>query len=240
MSNLVKGIISFPQVFEPRAAVQGSEPRFSVQVLLEPGDPQIQQIQQQIEQAKADTWPSGAPGNLRTPLQPYDDKYAGKNYYDPQFSGWYVLTCNAKQNDPPAVVNEQRQPIIDRGEVFSGVVAQVAHGIAGYNQGAQGIGGFLNGLLVTNQEPPKGRLDGKPSVDQMFAQAPASTAQAQAEAPVAPPAAPAAPPAAPSGPVMTDKAQFTHEQYKQAGWTDQQLIDHGLLQPPQAAPSFSG
>lgn len=226
MSNVVKGVLSFPQLFEPRAAVQGSEPRFSVQVFLRPDDPQIAQVKQQIEKAAANTWPSGSPPNIRYPLQAYDEKYGHKDYYDPKLSGWWVLTCNAKQNDPPAVVNEQRQSVIDRGDVYPGCVAHVAYNVSAYNNAQQGVGAFLNGVMVTKEDPPLGRLDGKASVEQMFSQTTAA----------APP--PAAPPS--SGPKVTAKAEFTYEKYRGAGWTDTQLLEHGLIEPPAAAPSFGG
>lgn len=46
-------------------------------------------------------------------------------------------------------------------------------------------------------------------------------------------AAPAAPaPAAPAGPVMTPAAGgVTYEAYRAAGWTDEQLVQHGMMQP---------
>jgi hypothetical protein len=41
---------------------------------------------------------------------------------------------------------------------------------------------------------------------------------------------------------MTAKAEYTYDQYKTSGWSDQQLIDNGLMEPagpaaPPAAPS---
>jgi hypothetical protein len=58
------------------------------------------------------------------------------------------------------------------------------------------------------------------------------------------PAAPATPPpAAPSAPKyqMTDKANgLTREQYHAAGWSDEQLVQHGIMLPPGGvAPSFA-
>ena len=45
------------------------------------------------------------------------------------------------------------------------------------------------------------------------------------------------PPAAPAGPVMTPKAAGqTREQYHAAGWTDAQLIEHGMMEAAPAAP----
>jgi hypothetical protein len=48
-------------------------------------------------------------------------------------------------------------------------------------------------------------------------------------APPAPAPAPPAPPAAPAAPQMTAKAQYTYDQYKASGWTDDTLRAHGLM-----------
>ena len=93
--------------------------------------------------------------------------------------------------------------------------------------------------MLTDEEPPMGRFDGKPSVDQMFAGvgSPAPTASAPAPTPAAPPVPP--PPTPNSAPtlVMTEKANgVTLEQYLATpGWTEELLIEQGLA----IRPSFS-
>lgn len=56
-------------------------------------------------------------------------------------------------------------------------------------------------------------------------------------APAAPgtPAPPTPAPPPPAGPVMTAAATATYEQYRATGWTDEQLIQNGLMQAPAAA-----
>jgi len=233
----IKGILSFPAVFTPKLAKGASEEKYSCTVLLAPGDPQIAAIQAEVDAAKANSFPSGYNGADEC-FGPYDTKYAGKDYYDPRFTGWYVFSCSAKADDRPAVVDVNRQPVIDPSKVFSGQVVYVSAGISGYTKGKGGIGGWLNGVMLTDEEPTMGRLDGKPSVDQMFASAPGGSAP-QAAAPSAPvPPAPNAPQAE-AALVMTDKANgVTLEQYLATpGWTEQMLIDQGLATRPVAAPA---
>lgn len=251
MSHLVKGILSFPTIFTPKVPQAGGDAKFSVAVLLAPNDPQVAALRQVQATAGQNQWPSGVPANADYCLQPYDVKYNGKAYYDQRFTGWWVLSLTAKAEDRPAVVNEARQPIIDPAAVFSGCVAWVSFGMSAYTKGTGGVGGWLNGVMLTSEEPPMGRLDGKPSVDQMFAgagapayQAPAAPAYAApvAPAPVAPaPVAPApvapAPAPAPAR-QMTAAAATTYEEYKKAGWSDELLIQHGLMLPPTVTPSF--
>ena len=262
MSTVIKGILSFPKLFKAESNSPAMAPRFGVVVLLEPNDPQVAQIQQAIHTAKLNHWPNGQFPAVRECLVPYDEAFAGKDYYDSQFSGWWTLSANTAADNPPAVVGMDRQPLMDATKVFSGCVAYVNVGIAVYTTGSVGVGAFLNGVMVTDEEPPRGRLDGKPSVDQMFsgvqghmpapapapapAAAPVAPAPAPSPAPAAPapapapaPAAPAPAPApAPAGRQMTAAATATYEAYKAAGWSDEALIQNGLMLPPAATPSF--
>lgn len=244
----IKGILSFPAIFTPKAAQGSDEAKYSCTVLIAPNDPQIAALQAEVDAAKANSFPSGYNGANEC-FGPYDTKYAGKDYYDPRFSGWYVFSCSAKADDRPAVVDVNRQPVVDPAAIFSGCVAYVNAGISGYTKGRGGIGGWLNGVMLTDEEPTMGRLDGKPSVDQMFANVggaapvppvPSAPTHPAPSAPV-PPVPPAPPvPAAPVAPValqMTAAANgVTYEQYMATpGWTDQMLLDQGLAIKPSFA-----
>lgn len=235
----LKGVLSFPAVFTPKVAKGADEPKYSATLLLPPNDPQLPALQAEVEAAKKNAFPSGYTG-ADCCLTPYDTKYAGKDYYDARFTGWWVFSCSAKADDRPAVVDANRQPVIDPGAVYSGMVVYISAGISGYTKGRGGIGGWLNGVMLTDEEPPMGRLDSKPTVDQMFAgvtSTPAAPATAPAPAPVPPaPPVPAAP--APAAPLqMTAAANgVTYEQYMATpGWTDELLIAQGLA----IRPSFS-
>ena len=236
MSHLIKGIASFPAVFTPKIPKGSTEPKFSIAVLIAPGDPQIAVLQAAVEAAKAESFPSGYNGTDEC-FGPYDTMFAGKDYYDPKFSGYWVFKCSAKADDRPAVVDENQVRIIDPGAVFPGCVVYVSAGISGYTKGKGGIGGWLNGVMVTAEEPPMGRLDSKPTVDQMFAGVDASAAPvaATAQAPVAAVAPPPAAPAPAPTLVMKDPNGPTYESYQEAGWSDQQLIDAGHAIKPSFA-----
>lgn len=254
----IKGILSFPTLFIPKVAKGADLPKYSCSILLPPTDPQIPALQAEVEAAKLNSFPSGYTGQDEC-LTAYDIKYAGKDYYDPRFTGWWALSCTAKVEDKPAVVDMSHQPILDPGAVYSGMVGYVHLGISGYTKGKGGIGGWLNGVMVTAEEPPMGRLDGKPSVEQMFANVgapvqpqlgvhnvpapaavpPVATPPPAVVAPPTPPVPPAAPPVA-AGHVMTAKAAGqTYEASIALGWTDENLIAHGMMLPPGGVqPSF--
>ena len=255
---LIKGILSFPTLFTPKIARGATEPKYSTTVLLPPNDPQVQQIQAEVDTAKLNGFPSGYTGADEC-FGPYDVKYAGKDYYDPRFSGWYVFSCTAKADDRPSVVDLNFNDIIDPGAVYSGMVAYVNANISAYTKGKGGIGGWLNGVMITNEEPPMGRLDNKPTTEQMFAAVPGAGNGAPVQQPMAPPAQgvtppgmpPSAPamspptppvppaPTAPAAPVqlqMTAAANgATYDQMIAAGWTDDQLIAQGMAIKPSFA-----
>ncbi|AUR82098.1 protein of unknown function DUF2815 [Vibrio phage 1.021.C._10N.222.51.F9] len=235
----IKGILSFPALFQAKVAKGATDAKFGCTVLLAPGDPQIAMLQAEVEAAKANSFPSGYTGADEC-FGPYDTKYAGKEYYDPRFSGWYVFSCSAKEDDRPAVVDMSRMPVVDPAKVYSGMVAYVSAGISGYTKGKGGIGGWLNGVMITDEEAPMGRLDGKPSVDQMFAQVPGGDG-APAPTPAAPVPVPNAAPQ-PAKLQMTAKANgVTLEAYLATpGWTEEMLIEQGLAErvaPQPAAPA---
>ncbi len=242
---LVKGILSFPTLFTPKVAKGATDAKFGASVLIAPNDPQIAVIQAEVDQAKANGFPSGYTGQDEC-FGPYDVKYAGKDYYDPRFAGWYVFSCSAKAEDRPAVVDMNYTQIIDPAAVYSGMVGYINAGISAYIKGKGGIGGWLNGVMITAEDPPMGRLDGKPTVDQMFVGVNGGTVAPAAAAPgVALPApnavpAPATPPPSVPAPapqlVMTAKANgATYDAMIAAGWTDDMMIQQGMV----IAPSFT-
>jgi hypothetical protein len=238
---LVKGILSFPTLFTPKMAKGATEAKYSVTVLIPPGDPQIAVLNTEVEAAKLNGCPSGYNGADEC-FKPYDEKYAGKEYYDPKFSGWYAFSCTAKADDKPPVVDMAHNPIINPGDVFSGMVAYVSAGIGYYDKGKTGIGGWLNGVMITGEEPPMGRLDGKPSVEAMFSGVAGNAVPTASPAPAPAPTPPTPPAPAPApGRVMTPKAGvFTYEQLLAAGHTDESLIREGYMLPPNGVnPSFA-
>lgn len=236
----VKGILSFPHLFQARqtkdAAGNGSgDPKFSTSILIAPNDPQIAMIRGVVDQAIRDTFPSGMGSKADVCFLAYDEKFNGKDYYDPRFAGYWVLYASAKETDRPAVVTQTMQKVVDPAKVHSGVVGWVSVSIGGYTKGTGGVGCWMNGVMLSDEEPPFGRLDNKPSVEQMFAKVLIGpTAQSSVKTPPAPPGPPAAP--APVLRKMTAIAETTYEAYIAAGWSDSLLIQHGLMESPTGQP----
>ena len=225
---LIKGILSFSSIFTATVPKAGGDPKFTAMIIMPGNDPQVPGLLAEVNAAKLNTFPSGVPGNANICFDLYENKVTpDKNYYDPRLVGWYAFTCSAKANDKPAVVDMVHTPIIDPSQVYSGMNVFVSAGISGYVKGTGGIGGWLNGVMSTGEMGQFGRLDGKPSVEQMFAAAGAAPAAAPAPAPAAAPAALQMTAAA---------AGVTYEQYMATpGWTDEMLIAQGLAIKPSFA-----
>lgn len=238
MSHTFKGILSFPVLTQNalnNKRVRDPDAKYGLMLMFAPGDAQITTLSNLVNTIAQDKFPNGFPSSGSKCFGKYSDKIpADKTYYDARFAEYYVLTtsvCNMDDFSPSKnIIDQNRQPVLDPSDIFAGAVVYVNVGIGGFIKGKGGVGAWLNAVMLTNEEPPLGRLDSKPTVDQMFADVPVTSA--------APPAAPApaAPPAAPAPVVefiMTEKAQgATKEQFIAQGWTEDALLEHGYMMKP--------
>lgn len=236
MQFKVKGILSYPHLFTPRSVNPGDDPKFSASILVRKDDPQVQQIQQIIDTDKANGWPNGFPANGRQFMKDGAVQHPDR----PEMHSYMIISANAKADSKPHTVDMQMNPVMNQADAYAGAVVWAALNSFVYNQPVnKGVGCGLNGIMLTGEEGELGRLDGKPTVEGMFG----DVAQGGGGAPQAPAAPATPPPAAPSAPKyqMTDKANgLTREQYHAAGWSDEQLVQHGIMLPPGGvAPSFA-
>jgi hypothetical protein len=230
MQFKVKGILSYPHLFTPRSVNPGDDPKFSASILVRKDDPQVQQIQQVIDTDKANGWPNGFPANGKQFMKDGAVQYPDR----PEMHSYMIISANSKADSNPRTVDMQMNPVMNQADAYAGAVVWAALNSFVYNQPVnKGVGCGLNGIMLTGEEGELGRLDGKPTVEGMFG----DVAQGGGGAPQAPAAA------APSAPKyqMTDKANgLTREQYHEAGWSDEQLVQHGIMLPPGGvAPSFA-
>jgi len=239
----VKGILLHPHLFRPRAIQAGDEPKYSVSLLIPKNDPQCAVIAAEIQAAKQNGFPSGFPGNGKVCWKDCAVQWPDR----PNLAGYMCLSMTSKADKRPYVVDTNITPVMDPSQVYQGAEAWVAVNIASYSLPmAKGIGGYVNGVMLTGNEGALGRLDNSQTAEQMFAGVAGNTAAPQPNAPTygapgqpsypTPPAPPAAP--APSAAyVMTPKAGgFSREQLIEKGWTDENLIKHGMMLPPNGAP----
>ena len=216
----IKGILSYPHLFQARSVQPGDDPKFSVTVLLKKGDPQIATVQAVIDACKLNGFPAGFPATGKVFMKDGDE--TGKH------PGYMMVQANCRADQRPIVVDSNLQPVTDPSQVYAGAIAWASLNTSNYNMPVnKGVGCYINGVMVTGEEGELGRIDGRPTVDGMFGDLDAP--------PPAPPQAP--PPAPPQTPApayqMTEAANgVTRDAYIAAGWTDEQLILNGMMSDP--------
>ena len=160
---------SYANVWEPKS-INGGTPKYSVSLIIPKSDKvTIQKIKAAI-QAAYEEGENKLKGNgksvpslsvLKTPLRDGDlerpDDEAYKNAY----------FVNANSATAPGIVDADRQQIIDRSEVYSGVYGRASINFYAFNSnGNKGIACGLNNLQKIRDGEP---LDGKASAESDFA-----------------------------------------------------------------------
>lgn len=245
----VKGILSYPSLFNARQIGGEGEPKYSVVLLISKNDPQLAQVQAVIEQEKANGFPSGFPPTGKSCLK--DGATDPTFSQDPRMHNYMCVTMT--NTDKPQIVDANLQPVMDPAQVYAGCEAWVSFGLQAYNkQVNKGVGAYVNGVMITGVEGELGRIDGRPTAEQMFGDVAGGAPAPQAAAPMSPPTqaapapapvaaapAPVPPPAAPAAPApvtglqMTAAAQgATYESMIAAGWTDETLLAQGMAIKP--------
>ena len=146
MSRITTGKVrfSFVHVFQPYAAVDGAEPRYSVTILIPKNDKAtFDAIKKAMEATLADAVSSvfggQRPANPALPLYDGDGLRPNGEEFGPECKGHYVMTAASKQ--PPEVVDASCQPIISESEVYSGCYGRISLNFFAYNKaGRKGIG----------------------------------------------------------------------------------------------------
>ncbi|MCD8157856.1 MAG: DUF2815 family protein [Clostridiales bacterium] len=150
---------SYANVWEPKS-INGSTPKYSVSLIIPKADTiTVEKIKNAIKAAYDDGQPK-LKGNgksvpalsvLKTPLRdgdlerPDDDAY--KNSY----------FINANSTTAPGIVDADRQPVIDRSEVYSDVYGRASINFYAYNaNGNKGIACGLNNLQKIRDGEPLG------------------------------------------------------------------------------------
>ena len=161
---------SYANVWQPKAIEEGAKPKYSVSLIIPKSDTAtIEKIKAAI-QAAYEEGQSKLKGNgksvpalstLKTPLRDGDlerpDDEAYKNSY----------FINANSGTAPGIVDADRQPILDRSEMYSGVKGRASINLYAYNvNGNRGIACGLNNLQKISDGTP---LGGKSRAEDDFA-----------------------------------------------------------------------
>ena len=166
-TKVVTGVVrlSYANVWEP-ASINGSKPKYSVSLIIPKDDKAtVDAINRAVENAIKDgaaKFGGKIPprGSLKLPLRDGDAERD-----DEAYKGSYFV--NANSTTAPQIVDRQVQPILDRGEIYSGCYARVSVNFYAFNSnGNRGIAcGLGNIQKIRDGEP----LGGKTSAADDFA-----------------------------------------------------------------------
>jgi hypothetical protein len=160
---------SYANVWEAKS-INGSTPKFSVSLIIPKTDTKTVE---KIKKAIAAAYKEGEgklKGNgktvpplsaLKTPLRDGDSERPD----DEAYAGSYFV--NANSGTAPGIVDSNRDPIIDRSEVYSGVYGRASINFYAFNSnGNRGIACGLNNLQKVRDGEP---LGGKSRAEDDFA-----------------------------------------------------------------------
>ena len=150
---------SYANVWDAKS-INGGEPNFSVSLIIPKSDTKtVEKIKAAI-QAAYEEGQSKLKGNgksvqalsvIKTPLRDGDTERPD----DPAYAGCYFI--NANSSVAPGIVDADRQPILDRSEVYSGVYGRASISLYAFNSnGNRGIACGLNDLQKIKDGEPLG------------------------------------------------------------------------------------
>ena len=150
---------SYVNAWEPKS-INGGAPKYSVSLIIPKSDTKtIEKIQAAI-QAAYDEGQGKLKGNgksvpalsvLKTPLRDGDAERSD----DEAYADSYFI--NANSGTAPGIVDADRQPILDRSEVYSGVYGRASINFYAFNSnGNKGIACGLNNLQKIKDGEPLG------------------------------------------------------------------------------------
>ena len=137
---------SFANIFEPKAIDEGSEPKYSLNIIIPKTDTAtIKAINDAVaeaeQEAKNTKFGGKIPATLKRPLRDGDLERPD----DPNYANSYFI--NASSKNRPRVVDANVQPILDPDEVYSGCYGRVSINFYGFAvSGNKGIASGLNNI----------------------------------------------------------------------------------------------
>ena len=160
--------MSYVTLDQPRS-IEGGEPKYSVTILIPKSDAATKQrIDAAIELAKqkglTSMFGGKIPNILATPLHDGDGyRPSDGEPYSEECKGHWVMAVSNKNK--PAVVDANRNPIINASELYSGMYGRVSMDFFPYASNKKGIGVSLGNVQKLRDGDP---LTSRTTADQDF------------------------------------------------------------------------
>ena len=161
-TKVITGICTFSYLncWEPKIMSEGGKPKYSVSLVIPKSDVKtVDKINAAVKAAyeeglsklKGNGKSAPALSTLKTPLRDGDLERPDDDVYK---DCWFI---NANSATAPGVVDADRQPILDRSEMYSGVKGRASINLYAYNvNGNRGIAAGLNNLQKISDGTPLG------------------------------------------------------------------------------------
>lgn len=166
--------LSYANVFKPREDMNGRL-RYSVTILIPKEDTETltkinDAIQAAAQKGKDGNWGGLMPPQLPTPIHDGDGVRESGESFGPECKGHWVLTASSNENNPPEVVDQNLNKILDPSAVYSGCYAHVFINFFPYGGGTTGYKKGIGAGLGPIQKVADGeRLGGgAPSASSVF------------------------------------------------------------------------
>lgn len=164
------GILSFPHLFTPRAAVQGAEPRYSACLIFDDAGQKhanYAKLKSSVLEAIEEEWGAAKAKDtqfIKSLRLPFRD--AGEKDYEGYGKG--KIFINPWNKSKPGIVDRNGADIMVPADVFAGQIARFAVRPYAYQQsGNKGVSLSLVHVQIIKADMP--RLDGRKSAQQTFA-----------------------------------------------------------------------
>lgn len=150
--------LSYCNLTEPRASVNGGEPKYSVTLLIPKSDAATKAdidnaIRMAIEEGKKSKWNGVCPPNPKVPIHDGDGVRESGEPFGEECKGCWVMTASSKQK--PDVVDSTLNPIINQSDIYSGMFAHITVRFFAYaSNGNKGIGCGLGNVMKTADGDP--------------------------------------------------------------------------------------
>lgn len=152
--------LSFPQLFAAKAANDGDDPKFSATVIFDEGQDMSTidaAIEAAIERGVAKKWGGKRPAKLVLPYKDGNEKTDADDNPRPEFEGRTYITVSASEDEPPVLVDAERQPIINKSDIYGGARVRVAVSAYPWTYGnKKGVSLYLKSVQVVGEGTPFG------------------------------------------------------------------------------------
>lgn len=162
----VKGRLSYPNLFTPRAINDQGEPKYSATLLIPKTDTAaVERVQAAIDAAVKDGIDrrifKGAVDPSRSKYPPLRDGDTPKDDGSPrsdEFAGHWFIAAKASGKKPrPSVVDANVQPVMDESEIYAGCYVNLFVEFYAYEaSGNKGIAASLLGVQFVGDGEPLG------------------------------------------------------------------------------------